>query len=301
MSDISVPWGRVMPAMVTPFRSDGAVDLVAVAALADHLVDTGHDGIVVAGTTGEAPTLSDDEHIELVREVVRTIGSRAKVVVGVGNNDTRHTVELAVRAASAGADGVLVVTPYYNKPPQAGVLAHFRTVADATELPVMLYDIPGRTGTKIAPDTLRRAAEHRNIVALKEASGALFAGAETIRDTDLVVYSGDDALNLPWLALGAVGIVSVVSHLAGRRFADLVTSAVKGDLEHARSVNAGLLALIDAVMNRTQGAIMVKAALALQGAIPNPRVRSPLVEATPEQTADVRQALLAADLLGVAR
>jgi 4-hydroxy-tetrahydrodipicolinate synthase len=288
--------------MVTPFTADGALDLDAAARLASYLIDHGHHGVVVAGTTGEAPTLTDREHAELVRAVVSAVGDRAAVLAGVGTNDTAHTLHLARGAAEAGATGLLVVTPYYSKPPQPGILAHFRATADATELPVMLYDIPGRTGTKIAADTLRRAAEHPRIVAVKDASGALFEGAELIRDTDLAIYSGDDALNLPWLSLGAVGIVSVVSHLAGRMFADLVGAALAGDLSTARSVNADLLALISVTMTRTQGAIMVKAGLVEQGILSDGGVRSPLVAASPDIVDDLRRELKALRLMeGVER
>jgi 4-hydroxy-tetrahydrodipicolinate synthase len=286
-----------MCAMVTPFTADGALDLDAAGRLAEHLVDHGHDGIVVAGTTGEAPTLTDREHADLVRAVVAAVGERASVLAGVGTNDTAHTVRLARSAAAAGAAGLLVVTPYYSKPPQAGILAHFGATAEATDLPVMLYDIPGRTGVKIAADTLRRAAEHPRIVAVKEASGLLFEGAELIRDTDLLVYSGDDALNLPWLSLGAAGIVSVVSQLAGRLFARLVAAAHDGDLPAARALNTELLALVSVVMTRTQGAVMAKAGLVAQGVLADGRVRAPLVDAAPDLVDDLRRELKALGLL----
>jgi 4-hydroxy-tetrahydrodipicolinate synthase len=286
-----------MLAMVTPFTSDRSVDLDAAARLASHLVDHGHDGIVVAGTTGEAPTLNDDEHAQLVRAVVDAVGTRAAVVAGVGSNDTAHTLRLAASAAAAGAQGLLVVTPYYNKPPQAGILAHFRATADSTDLPVMLYDIPGRTGVKLAPDTLRRAAEHPRIVAVKDASGDLFAGAELLRDTDLLIYSGDDTLNLPWLALGATGIVSVVSHVAGQLFARLVQSAKSGDLRWAASVNTELLALISLMMTRTQGAIMAKAGLVLQGVLRQGTVRPPLIDPPPELVDELQRELKSLELL----
>jgi 4-hydroxy-tetrahydrodipicolinate synthase len=286
-----------MIAMVTPFTSDLAVDLEAAARLASFLVDQGHDGIVVAGTTGEAPTLDDDEHARLVRAVIEAVGARASVVAGVGTNDTAHTLRLAANAAVAGADGLLVVTPYYNKPPQAGILAHFRATADATDLPVMLYDIPGRTGVKLAPETLRRAAEHPRIVAVKDASGDLFAGAELMRDTDLLIYSGDDGLNVPWLALGASGIVSVVSHVAGRMFARLVRSAKSGDVAAAAAVNTDLLALISLMMTRTQGAIMAKAGLVLQGVLEHGAVRPPLIDPPPELVDELHQELKSLELM----
>jgi 4-hydroxy-tetrahydrodipicolinate synthase len=291
------PFGRVLTAMVTPFDADGRLDLEGAAVLASHLVDCGHDGLVIAGTTGESPTLSDDEQDSLVRSVVEAVGSRASVVAGVGTFDTSHSVGLARQAAHAGADGLLVVTPYYSKPPQAGIAAHFATVADATDLPVMLYDIPGRTGVKLSPDTLARSAEHPRIVAVKEASGDLYAGSWLLQSTDLALYSGDDALNLAWLAVGAVGIVSVVGHVAGQRYAEMVAAVHAGDLDTARKLDRSILPALAAIMTRSQGAIMAKAALQLQGHLPSRAVRSPLVAATDEQVAELRSDLAAADLL----
>ncbi len=189
------------------------------------------------------------------------------------------------------------MTPYYSKPPQTGLVAHFRAIADATDLPVMLYDIPGRTGTKLAAVTLATLAEHDRIVAVKEASGDLYAGSWLLASTDLALYSGDDALNLAWLALGAVGVVSVVGHLAGLRYRDLVTAVAQGDLERAREIDRSLLPAVAAIMTRTQGAIMVKAALELQGTLSNRVVRSPLVEATEQQVLELQRDLIDAGLL----
>ena len=293
----AAPFGRVLTAMVTPFTVDGALDVEAAAGLAAHLVDHGHDGLVVCGTTGEAPTLSDAEHGELVRAVVEAVGDRASVVAGVGTFDTAHSIELARAAEAAGADGQLVVTPYYSKPPQAGIAAHFEAVADASGLPVMLYDIPGRTGVKISADTLARVAEHDRIVAVKEASGDLYAGAWLMRSTDLAIYSGDDALNLAWLALGAVGVVSVVGHVAGQRYADLMLAVDSGDLDTARKIDRSILPAVEAIMTRTQGAIMAKAALELQGHLTNRVVRPPLLGATDEQVAELRRDLVTAEFL----
>lgn len=286
--------------MVTPFDDDGALDVESAAALATHLVDSGHDGLVVAGTTGESPTLSDEEQEALLRAVVEAVGSRAAVVAGVGTFDTAHSLELARQAAAADADGLLVVTPYYSKPPQEGITAHFAAVADATDLPVMLYDIPGRTGVKLTADTLARAAEHPRIVAVKEASGDLYAGAWLMQSTDLVLYSGDDALNLAWLAIGAVGVVSVVGHVAGQRYADMVAAVDAGDLETARKIDRSILPALAAIMTRTQGAIMAKAALQLQGQLRSRAVRLPLVAASDDQVALLREDLSAADLLASA-
>jgi 4-hydroxy-tetrahydrodipicolinate synthase len=280
MTATDAPFGRVLTAMVTPFDDDGSVDLDTAAALATHLVDNGHDGLVISGTTGESPTVDPDEQRDLLRTVVEAVGHRASVVAGAGTNDTAHSLKLARNAASVGADGLLVVTPYYSKPSQAGILAHFRAVADATDLPVMMYDIPARTGVKISADTLARAGEHDRIVAVKEASGDLYAGSWLMRSTDLAIYSGDDALNFAWLAHGGAGVVSVVGHVAGQRFADLVTAIDKGDLESAREINSSVLPAIDAIMTRAPGVVMVKAALQLQGLLPNRHVRLPHLPAT---------------------
>jgi 4-hydroxy-tetrahydrodipicolinate synthase len=293
----NAPFGRVLTAMVTPFDPEGRLDLEAAAALASHLADSGHDGLVISGTTGESPTVADDEKERLLRAVVEAVGHRLTVVAGVGTFDTSHSLHLARRAAAAGADGLLVVTPYYSKPPQEGIAAHFAAIADCTDLPVMLYDIPGRTGVKLSAHTLARAAEHPRIVAVKEASGDLYAGSWLMHSTDLAVYSGDDALNLPWLALGAVGVVSVVAHVAGQRYADMVAAVESGDLETARKIDRSILPALDAIMTRTSGAIMVKAALQLQGRLSSRAVRSPLVPATDDQVDHLRRDLLTADLL----
>src|SRR5262245_47959866 len=280
---MTAPFGRVLTAMVTPFAAARAIDPTAAAALASHLVDRGHDGLVIFGTTGESPTVTGSEQEQVLRAVVEAVGERATIVAGVGSYDTAHAVTLTKTAQELGAHGVLAVTPYYNKPPQAGILEHFRMVADASELPVMLYDIPGRTGTKLAADTIARAGEHPRIVAVKEASGDLYAGSWLLRSTDLAIYSGDDALNFAWLALGAVGIVSVVGHLASRRYADMVAAIDAGDLDTARKIDRSILPAVRAIMTRTQGVIMVKAALELQGVLSNRMVRMPLIPATDEQ------------------
>jgi 4-hydroxy-tetrahydrodipicolinate synthase len=293
----TAPFGRVLTAMVTPFTDDGKIDVDAAQRLAAHLVEHGHDGLVVSGTTGESPTTTDEEQLAVLRAVLEAVGDRARVVAGVGTNDTAHSIEKARAAAAAGAHGLLVVTPYYNKPPQAGLLAHFAAVADATELPVMLYDIPGRTGVAIATETLVRLAEHDRIVAVKDAKGDFFEGSWVMARTDLAVYSGDDALNLGWLAHGAVGIVSVVAHVAGRRYAAMVGAVADGDLATAQRIHRELLPAVRGIMTVTQGAIMVKAALTLQGVLSSPAVRLPLVEATPEQVAALRRDLEQSALL----
>ncbi|GAB3198650.1 4-hydroxy-tetrahydrodipicolinate synthase [Geodermatophilus arenarius] len=286
-TDPARPFGRVVTAMVTPLAEDGSIDLAGAQELAAHLVDRqAHDGLVVLGTTGEAPTLSDGEQHAVLEAVIDAVGDRASVVAGVGTNDTAHTIENARRAERLGADGLLVVTPYYNKPPQAGLLRHFTAVADSTDLPVMLYDIPPRSVVPIEVETLVRAAEHPRIVAVKDAKGDFGALAWTLARTDLAYYCGEDMVNLPMLALGAVGVVSVVGHLAGPRLAELIAAVESGDLAKAREVNETLLPLYTGIF-RTQGVIMVKAALRELG-LPAGPVRPPLVDATPEQIAQLR-------------
>jgi 4-hydroxy-tetrahydrodipicolinate synthase len=291
------PFGRVLTAMVTPFTADGAaVDLDAAQQLATDLVALGNDGLVLSGTTGESPTTSDTEKAALLRAVLEAVGDRAHVVAGVGTNDTAHTAELARQAADAGAHGLLVVTPYYNKPPQSGLLAHFTAVADATDLPVMVYDIPGRTGTSIATETLLRLAEHPRIVADKDAKGDLFATQRVLAGSDLAVYSGDDALNLPLLAVGAAGFVSVTAHVVADRLAALVEAYLGGEVIKAREINDGLVPVTLGIMTRTQGAIMVKAALDLLGRAGGGPLRAPLVAATAEERELLRADLLLAGL-----
>ncbi|XVQ88284.1 4-hydroxy-tetrahydrodipicolinate synthase [Microbispora siamensis] len=290
------PFGRTLTAMVTPFTSDGAVDYEGVQRLAAYLVDEQrNDGLVVSGTTGESPTTSDEEKDRILRAVVEAVGDRATVVAGAGTNDTRHSVELAKAAERAGAHGLLVVTPYYNKPPQEGLLRHFTAVADATGLPVMLYDIPGRAGVPITIETLFRLAEHPRIAAVKDAKGDLFAGSQVMASTDLVFYSGDDLLNLPWLSVGAAGYVSVVGHVVGAELASMADSYRSGDVENALAVHRQLLPVVSAIMTRTQGAIMVKAALKLVGQDAG-YVRPPLVDATEEQITALREDLITGGL-----
>lgn len=271
--------------MVTPMHPDGSLDLDAAARLASHLVDAGHDGLVVSGTTGESPTTTDAEKVRLLEAVVDAVGDRAVVVAGVGTNNTAHSVETAHAAAATGVDGLLVVTPYYNKPPQAGLVAHFTAVADATDLPVMLYDIPGRSGIAIAKDTYLEVAKHPNIVAVKDARADLWLASQLMEATDLLWYSGDDAMNLAHFVNGATGFVGVTSQTSPAAYRQMADAVLDGRWEDARTVHRALIPLVEAVMTVTQGAIMAKAALALQGIIPSPTVRLPLVEADPSQTA----------------
>jgi 4-hydroxy-tetrahydrodipicolinate synthase len=263
--------------MVTAFHDDGSVDVEGTARVAEHLVARGNDGVVVSGTTGESPTTTTEEDGAILRAVIEAVGDRATVVAGVGTNNTAHSVELAEQAQRLGADGVLVVTPYYSKPTQEGVRAHFEAVADAADLPVMLYDIPGRSSIAIAEETYARVAEHRHIVAVKDAVGDLERGVRIMRDTGLAFYSGDDALNLGWLTHGGAGVVSVVGHVAGRRYADMVAAVDKGDLVRALDTYRELVPLVEVVMTRVQGAMTAKAAMQLYGVLDNRNVRLPLV------------------------
>lgn len=271
--------------MVTPFTRDGLLDVDAAAALAVDLVDLGNDGLVVNGTTGESPTTSDAEKERVLRAVLEAVGDRAHVLAGVGTFATAHTVELARTAEKAGAHGLLVVTPYYSKPPQEGLRAHFTSVADATRLPVMLYDIPGRTGLAISTESLLRLAEHPQIVANKDAKGDLFGAQQVISRCELVYYSGDDAMNLPLVAIGAVGAVSVTGHLVADRIAAMVIAYEAGDVELARELNDELVPVTEAIMTTTQGVIAVKAALEHQGRPGGGALRLPLL---PMSAADRR-------------
>jgi 4-hydroxy-tetrahydrodipicolinate synthase len=283
--------------MVTAFHDDGSVDLEGTARVAEHLVANGNDGVVVSGTTGEAPTTTTEEDGLLLRAVVEAVGDRATVVAGVGTNNTAHSVELAEQAQKLGADGLLVVTPYYNKPTQDGVLAHFRAVAAASDLPVMLYDIPGRTATTIAPETLARAAEDERIVAVKDAVGNLERGVRLMQQTGLAYYSGDDQLNLGWLTHGAAGVVSVVGHVAGKQYAEMADAVSRGDLTSALATYRRLVPVVEVVMTRAQGAMTAKAAMQLLGVLDNRNVRLPLVPASDALVEELRTVLTSAGLL----
>ena len=283
----AAPFGRMLTAMITPMTAGGAVDYDGAARLADHLVtEMRNDGLVISGTTGESPTTTDAEKEQLLRAVVEAVGDRAKVVAGVGTNDTTHTCELARQAERAGAAGLLVVTPYYNKPPQTGLVAHFAAVADCSGLPVMLYDIPGRTGTPISTESLQQLARHPRIVAVKDAKGDLTASSLVMNSTDLVYYCGDDPVNLPWLSIGAVGFVSVHGHVVGDRLHEMIDAYLAGEVLAALRLHRELLPVYTG-MTRTQGAITTKAALAMLG-LPGGPVRPPLVDATPAEIEQLR-------------
>ncbi len=291
------PFGSVLVAMITPFTAAGGLDCEAAGQLASQLVEDGCDGLVVSGTTGESPTTSDAEKDALLRAVVDAAGHRATVLAGVGSNDTAHTVELAQQAAKAGADGLLVVTPYYSKPPQPGLVAHFQAVASATDLPVMLYDIPSRSGVPISAESLITLSAHPQIVAVKDAKNDLFEGTWVLSRTDLAYYSGSDELNLAWLALGASGVVSVVGHLAAGHYRRMLAAVEAGDLITAQATHNQLLPAVRGMMMRTQGAIMAKAALELSGRLPSRTMRLPLIAATDEQVTVLRADLEEAQLL----
>lgn len=289
------PFGRLLTAMVTPFDVAGGVDLAAAADLATYLVDEqGNDGLVVNGTTGESPTTTDAEKADLVRAVVDAVGDRARVLAGVGTFDTVHTLHLAEQAAKAGAHGLLVVTPYYSKPPQEGLLAHFRAVADSGELPVILYDIPHRTGVAIEVDTMLRLAEHPRIVAVKDAKGDLIASSRVIAGSDLAFYSGDDGLTLPLLSVGGVGVIGTSTHFSGRATLAMIEAYLRGDITEAAWLHRRLLPIFRGIF-ATQGCILVKAGLALVGR-PVGQLRLPLVAATEHQISHLREDLAAAGL-----
>ena len=291
------PFGTILTAMVTPFAADGSVDLAAAVTLATHLVDNGHDGLVLNGTTGESPTTHAPEKAELVRAVVDAVGDRAVIVAGAGSNDTNHSIRMAEQSAEAGAHGLLVVSPYYSRPSQEGIYQHTVAIADSTDLPVMLYDVPGRSGVRLAPQTYERLSAHEKIVAVKDATGDVYAAAGHMSRTDLAWYSGDDALFLAFLAHGAVGLVSVVGHVVGPQLAAIGEAFHNGDHTGAATQFAALVPVIDAIMGEGFGVVMIKAALAELGLIPNMSLRLPQVPATESEVAVVRQALHGVGLL----
>ncbi|HEY5978990.1 MAG TPA: 4-hydroxy-tetrahydrodipicolinate synthase [Microlunatus sp.] len=293
------PFGRLLTAMVTPFTDDGELDHDGAATLATYLVDElAHDGLVISGTTGESPTTSDAEKSELLRVVVDAVGDRCHVLAGVGTFSTEHTLGLSAAAEKAGAVGLLIVTPYYSRPPQAGLLSHFRTVADATGLPVMVYDIPHRSGVPIATQTMLRLAEHPRIVAVKDAKGDLSASSEVMASTDLAYYSGDDAMTLPLLSIGAVGVVGTSTHFTAVGMRRLIEAYLAGDPRSALDWHRRLLPVFTGVF-ATQGCILVKDGLRQLGR-GNGRLRSPMPPATEAESAVLAACLQAAGLLPAA-
>ena len=291
------PFGRVITAMVTPMHDDGSIDFDGLQSLAVHLADHGHDGLLVNGTTGESPTTTDDEDYDAVAAVVEAVGDRVSVIAGCGTNDTEHSMRAGTEMAARGADALLVVTPYYNKPTQHGIVEHFRMIGEATGRPLMAYDIPGRTGTALATDTIRQLAEIPQVRAVKDAKGDLFEASRLMAETDLLWYSGDDVLNLAFLALGATGMVSVVGHVAGPDYREMVEAVDAGDLVRARQIHTRLIPAVDAIMHTSQGAIQVKAALKMKGLIGSDRLRMPLLQGPPEHRERLRAGLTASGLL----
>lgn len=287
-------FGTLSVAMVTPFTNDGAVDYNEAQKLANKLVDEGCDSLVVTGTTGETSTLTDEENVGMFKAVLEAVGDRAKVIAGTGTNDTAHSINLSKRAAEVGVHGLLIVTPYYNKPSQAGVQAHFEAIASATDLPVMVYDIPGRAGIAISSETLVRLAEHPNIKAVKDAKADYLATTRVMAQTDLDYYSGDDGLTLPLMAAGAVGLVSVTAHVATRQYRQLVDAMHAGDLATARKLHFELDPVQRAMMTHIQGAVATKTILHRQNVMPNAVVRLPLVQPSDAELqpvlADLREA-----------
>lgn len=291
------PFGALLSAMVTPMTPSGDVDLEAAARLAVHLVEHGHDGLVLNGTTGEAPTTHAPEKADLIRAVVEAVGDRALVVAGAGSNDTAHAVRMAEQAAEAGAHGLLVVSPYYSRPSQEGIYRHTVAVADATDLPVMLYDVPARTVVRFSLPTLERLAAHDRVVAVKDATGDVVGAMRAIEATGLAYYAGDDALLLPFLSVGGVGLVSMAAHLVGDELAAVIRAADAGDLATARATFLAAMPMIDLVCGSGNGALRSKLTLALLGLIPTATMRLPQAAADDEEVAEVRAALVAAGRL----
>ncbi len=296
-TDPARPFGAVLTAMVTPMTPDGAVDLKAAVKLAKKLVDAGNDGLVLSGTTGESPVTHAPEKAELVTAVVEAVGDRAAVLAGAGSNDTVHAIRMAEQAAESGADGLLVVSPYYSRPSQEGLYRHFTAVADATDLPVMLYDVPGRTAVRIAPETYLRLAQHPRVVANKDATGDVYGGGKLAASTGLAWYSGDDGLLLPFLSVGGAGIVSVSAHVVGAHFAETVRRFDAGDIAGAIEVYRTTTGVVDAMNGAGAQAVMVKAALEILGVTDNRFLRLPNVAATDDEVVALRAVLADAGLL----
>jgi len=288
------PFGQLLVALVTPMTADGEVDWDDTERLIDDLINQGVDGIVVSGTTGETATLTDDEKLQLVRTAKRVAAGRAKVITGGGSNETAHAIEHYRDSQAAGADGIMIVTPYYNKPTQAGVLTHFRLIADSVDLPVILYDIPGRTGIPIRYETIVRAAKHPNIVAVKDAKGDFAEVSRVLNETDLLYFCGDDANMLPHLALGAVGHIGVTANVSAAPYRTIIDAVNANDLNTARAAFQALEPLARGIMTRVPGTVAAKYVLHGLGRIGSPRVRLPLVG--PEEH---EAALIEADLAEV--
>ncbi len=284
-------FGRILTAMVTPFHDDLSVNYQAAASLAKHLVANGNDGLVVAGSTGEAATLGKEEKLKLFATVLDAVGDKATVIVGTGSNDTRASIALTQEAEKLGVHGSLVVGPYYNKPPQEGYYQHFKAIADNTGLPLIVYNVPGRTASNILPATIVRLAEIKNIVAVKESSGNLDQVSEIVRSVpkDFMVYSGDDSLTLPILSVGGVGVVSVAGHIVAKRMQDMIAAFFAGDVAAARDIHLELLPFFKVIFITTNP-IPVKTAVNLAGLGAGP-LRQPLIAATAAETEQIRKVM----------
>lgn len=276
---------------MTPFTADGEVSWPDVERHIDRVITDGADGIVVTGTTGETSTLTDAEKLRLVEVAKSVSGGRAKIITGGGSNETAHAIELYKASEKAGADGVMIVTPYYNKPTQAGVLTHFRMIADATDLPVILYDIPGRTGIPIAFDTILRAAKHPNILAVKDAKGDFSEVSRVLNQTELLYFSGDDSNALPHMSIGASGLIGVTANVVSAPYREMVDAVNRGDLPTATAAHKRLEPLVRALMTHVPGTVATKYILHGLGHISSPRVRLPLVGPEESEAAQIENDL----------
>ncbi|MBX3097980.1 MAG: 4-hydroxy-tetrahydrodipicolinate synthase [Salinibacterium sp.] len=294
------PFGQVLVALITPFTANGEVDWAGVEKHVDDVINAGCDGIVISGTTGETSTLTDPEKLRLIEVAKKVANGRAKIIMAGGSNETAHAIELHKAAVTAGADAAMIVTPYYNKPTQAGVLTHFRLIADATELPVILYDIPGRTGIPIKYETLLRASKHPNIRAVKDAKGDFSEVSRVLNNTDLMYFSGDDANVLPHLSIGATGLIGVTANITATPYRQIVDAVNKGDLATATAAHKALEPLVRAVMTHVPGTVAAKYILHGLGRIESPRVRLPLVGPEENEAAIIEDDLaLVKDIPGV--
>lgn len=296
-SEVVNPIGQLSIAMVTPFNEDGSLDVESAQNLARKLVDEGADCILLSGTTGESPTTYQPEKDELTKAVVEAVGKDAYILAGAGSNDTAHAVRIAKSAEKCGADGLLVVSPYYNRPNQRGLRAHVEAIIEATSLPITLYDIPGRTGLAFSDETLDYFADNPRIVAVKDATGKPEQAIARMDRTGLSYYSGDDGINYMMMSSGASGAISVVGHVAAPYYRRMITAVNDGNFAEAAEITRQVRPLVKAIMGGGQGAVMAKVAVHLQGTIKTPKVRLPLVQATEDEVAAVRTAMEDLDLL----